>query len=75
MLARNLIFSEEHGSSSRSTYRNFPNNQSSDESSNGKRKMRSLKDIYDDLDASSDVALLSFQTSSLEEEIRHENWV
>ena len=36
--------------------------------------MRSLKDIYDDSDVSSNFALLSFQPSSFEEEIRDENW-
>ena len=45
-------FSKKHGSSSRSTDRGSPNNQSGEESSNGKRKMRSLKYIYDDLDVS-----------------------
>ena len=37
--------------------------------------MRSLKDIYDDLDVSSNFSLLAFQPSSFEEEIRDENWV
>ena len=45
-------FSKQHGSSSRSTDEYSSNNQSDDESSNGKRNMRSLKDIYDDLDVS-----------------------
>eukprot|EP00253_Pinus_taeda_P013003 PITA_13003 len=68
-------FSERHVPSSRSIDRDSPNNQSSDESSNGKRKMRILKDIYNDLDVSSNFALLSFQPSSFEEAIRDENWV
>ena len=66
-------FSEQHGSSSKSTDHNSPSNQSSDESSNGKRKMRSLKDIYDDLDVSSNFALLSFQPSSFDEATKGEN--
>eukprot|EP00253_Pinus_taeda_P032940 PITA_32940 len=37
--------------------------------------MRILKDIYDDLDVSSNFALLSFQPSSFEEAIRDGNWV
>ena len=37
--------------------------------------MRSLKDIYDDSDVSSNFSLLSFQPSSFEEVIRDENWV
>eukprot|EP00253_Pinus_taeda_P028374 PITA_28374 len=37
--------------------------------------MRSLKDIYDDLDVSSIFSLLSFQHSSFEEAIKDENWV
>ena len=37
--------------------------------------MRSLKDIYDDLDVSSNFALFSFQPSSFEEAIKDENWV
>eukprot|EP00253_Pinus_taeda_P034872 PITA_34872 len=37
--------------------------------------MRSLKDIYDDLDVGSSFALLSFQPSSFEEAIKDENWV
>eukprot|EP00253_Pinus_taeda_P019551 PITA_19551 len=37
--------------------------------------MRSLKDINDDLDVSSNFALLSFQPSSFEEAIRDENRV
>ena len=37
--------------------------------------MISLKDIYDDLDVSSNFALFSFQPSSFEEAIRDENWV
>ena len=37
--------------------------------------MRSLKNIYDDLDVSSNFALLAFQPSSFEEAIRDENWV
>ena len=37
--------------------------------------MRSLKDIYDDLDVSSNFALLSFHPSSFEEAIKDENWV
>ena len=37
--------------------------------------MRSLKDIYDDFDVSSNFALLSFQPSSYEEAVRDENWV
>ena len=37
--------------------------------------MRSLKDIYDDLDVSSNFALLAFQPSSFEEAIRDDNWV
>lgn len=37
--------------------------------------MISLKDIYDDLDVSSNFSLLSFQPSSLEEEIKYENRV
>ena len=36
--------------------------------------MRSLKDIYDDLDVSSNFALLAFQPSSFEEAIKDENW-
>lgn len=51
-LARTPRFFEQCGSSSRSTDQNFPTNMSSDESRNGKRKMRSLKYIYDDLDVS-----------------------
>ena len=43
-------FFEQHGSSSRSTYRYYPSNQSGDEISDGKRNMRSLKHTYDDLD-------------------------
>ena len=50
--ARNPRFSEQHGSSSRSTDHNSPSNQPGDESSNGKKNTRSLKDIYDDLDVS-----------------------
>eukprot|EP00253_Pinus_taeda_P015476 PITA_15476 len=68
-------FSKQHGPSSRSTSQESPSNQSSDESRNGKRKMRSLKDIYDDLDVSSNFSLLSFQPSSFEKVIRDENWV
>lgn len=68
-------FSEQHGSSSRSIDQDSPSSQSGDESRNGKRKMRSLKDIYHDLDVSSNFALLSFQPSSFEEEIKDENWV
>jgi len=37
--------------------------------------MRSLKDIYNDLDVSSYFALLAFQPSSFEETIKDENWV
>ena len=37
--------------------------------------MRSLKDIYDDLDVSSNFSLLAFQPSSFEEAIRDDNWV
>ena len=37
--------------------------------------MKSLKDIYDDLDVSSNSSLLSFQPSSFEEEIKDEYWV
>ena len=37
--------------------------------------MRSLKDIYDYLDVSSNFALLSFQLYSFEEAIRDKNWV
>lgn len=37
--------------------------------------MRSLKDIYDDLDVSSNFALLAFQPSSFEDVIRDDNWV
>ena len=37
--------------------------------------MRSLKDIYDDLDVSSNFALLAFQPSSFEEAITDDNWV
>eukprot|EP00253_Pinus_taeda_P035323 PITA_35323 len=37
--------------------------------------MRSLKDIYDDLDVSSNFALSSFQPSSFEEAIRDDNWM
>ena len=37
--------------------------------------MRSLKDIYDDLDVSSNFSLLPFQPSSFEEAIRDDNWV
>ena len=51
-------FSEQHGSSSKSKDQDSPSNQLGDESSDGKRKMRSLKDIYDDLDVSSNFALL-----------------
>ena len=46
------IFSEQHGSLSRSTDQNSPSSESGNESSNGKKNMRSLKDIYDDLDVS-----------------------
>lgn len=73
--ARIPRYSKQHGSSSISTYQNSPNNQSGDGSSNGKRKMRSLKEIYDDLDVSSNFALFSFQPSQFEKEIRDENWV
>ena len=59
MPTRTPIFYEQHGSSSRSIDWNSPCSQSGDESSNGKRKMRSMKDIYDDLDVSSNFALLS----------------
>ena len=72
---RTPIFSEQHGSSSRSIDRDSPSNQSGHESSNGKTKMRSLKDIYDDLDVISNFALLSFQPSSFEEAMKDENWV
>eukprot|EP00253_Pinus_taeda_P023443 PITA_23443 len=65
--------SEQHGSSSRSTDQGSSNNQSGDESSDGNPKMRSLKDIYDDLDVSSNFALLSLQPSSFEETTRDEN--
>ena len=34
-----------------------------------------MKDIYDDLDVSSNLALFLFQPSSIAEEIRDENWV
>ena len=37
--------------------------------------MRTLKDIYDDLDFSSNFSFFSFQPSSFEESIRDENWV
>ena len=37
--------------------------------------MISLRDIYDYLNVSSNFALLSFQPSSFEKEIRDENWV
>ena len=37
--------------------------------------MRSLKDIYDDLDVSSKFSILSFQPYSFEESARDENWV
>eukprot|EP00253_Pinus_taeda_P024985 PITA_24985 len=37
--------------------------------------MRILKDIYDDLDVSSNFALFSFQPSSFEVAIKDENWV
>jgi len=37
--------------------------------------MRSLQDIYDDLDVSSNFLLFSFQPSSFEEAVRDENWV
>ena len=37
--------------------------------------MRTLKDIYDDLDFSSNFAFFSFQPSSSQESIRDENWV
>ena len=37
--------------------------------------MRILKEIYDDLDVSSNFALLAFQPSSFEEAIRDDNWV
>ena len=67
--ARTPRFSEQHGSSSRSTDQNSPSSES------GKKKMRSLKDIYDALDVSSNLALLAFQPSSFEEAIRDENWV
>ena len=44
--------SEQHGYSSRSIDQDSPSNQSCDKSSSGKRKIRNLKDIYDDLDVS-----------------------
>lgn len=72
---RTEIFSEQHGSSSKLIDQDFPNNQSGDESTNGKRKMRSLKYIYDDLGVSSNFALLSFQPSSFAEAIKNEKWV
>jgi len=68
-------FSKQHGSSRRSTNHDSPNNQSGDESSNGKRNMRSFKNIYDDLDVSSNFVLLSSQPSSFEEIMKDENWV
>ena len=66
---------EQHGSSSRSTYQNSLSNELGNEKRNGKKNMRSLKDIYDDLDVSSNFALLAFQPSSFEEEIKDENWM
>ena len=42
---------------------------------NGKKNMRTLKDIYDDLDVSSNFSMLAFQPSSFEEAIKDENWV
>lgn len=74
-LRRTLIFPEEHESSSSFADENAPNYQSSDESSNGKRKMRNWKDIYDDLDVSSNFTLLTFQPSQFEEDIVDENSV
>jgi len=68
-------FSEEHGSSRRSIDLDSSNNQLGDESRNGRRKMRTLEDTYDDLNVSSNFALLSFQPSLFEEAIRDENWV
>ena len=68
-------FLEQHESSSRSSDQNSPSGKLGNESSNGKKKMRSLKDIYDDLDVSSNFSLLAFQPSSFEEAIRDENWV
>lgn len=59
----------------KSTNQNSRSNQSSDESNNCKRKMRSLKDIYDDFDVSSNFKFLSFQPSLFEDAIRDENWV
>lgn len=72
---RILRFYEKHGSLSRSIDQNYPRFQSGHKSSNGKRKLISLKYIYDDLDVSSNFALLSFQHSSFEEAIKDENWV
>ena len=66
-------FLKQYGSSSISTDQGSPNNQSSDESSNGKKKIISLKDIYNDLDVSSNFSLLSFEPSSFKEEIKDEN--
>jgi len=37
--------------------------------------MTSLQDIHDDLDISSNFALLSFQHSLFEEDIKNKNWV
>lgn len=58
--ARNPRVFEQHGPSRKSTYQDSPSSQPGDESSNGQRNMRSLEDIYDDLDVSSIFALFSF---------------
>ena len=50
--ARTPRFSKQHGSSSRPIVCNSPSSQSGDESSNGNRNMRIMKDIYDDFDVS-----------------------
>lgn len=64
------IFSKQHGSSRILIDHNSPINQSSHESSDGKRKMRILKYIYDDLDVCLNFTLFSFQTSSSEDTIK-----
>ena len=73
--ARTPRFSEQYGSSRRSIDQNYPCNQSGNESGNGKKNMRILKDIYDYLDVSSNFAFLAFQPPSFEESITDENWV
>eukprot|EP00253_Pinus_taeda_P013119 PITA_13119 len=71
--------SEHHGSSTRSTDQDSPNNQLGDESRNGKRNMRSLKDTrtsrFSEQHGSSTRSTNQDSPNNQSEAIRDENWV